>query len=196
MINALVYLGFGAERYRYPVNLPKVAATGGPQCQALADVPFDKAPKFVIADVGANPQEYGNQQLMLQLRCAQAVAVRTDRRAAAQRLPDWTTRMTGSRGMIIKFGAFALMMTMLTVSCSSSSASTEPVRRPSIRRSSAMFATERRADRCGSPVSGWARSKDISLRAGQEGRGEVRRRPQRRAHHRHPGRHPLPQPGW
>jgi phospholipid/cholesterol/gamma-HCH transport system substrate-binding protein len=64
MIYAQVFLGFGAERYRYPANLPKVAATGGPQCQNLPDVPYNKAPEFVIADVGANPQEYGNQQLL------------------------------------------------------------------------------------------------------------------------------------
>lgn len=64
MIKVLVYLGFGAERYRYPSNLPKVAATGGPQCQTLPVVPFDVAPPFVVADVGANPQEYGNPQLL------------------------------------------------------------------------------------------------------------------------------------
>nr|WP_246398189.1 MCE family protein [Mycobacterium vicinigordonae] len=65
MIKVLVYIGFGAERYRYPSNLPKVAATGGPQCHDLPVVPFDKAPPFVVADVGANPQEYGNPQLLL-----------------------------------------------------------------------------------------------------------------------------------
>ncbi len=65
MLKVIVYLGFGAERYRYPSNLPKVAATGGPQCQDLPLVPFDAAPPFVVADVGANPQEYGNPQLLL-----------------------------------------------------------------------------------------------------------------------------------
>jgi phospholipid/cholesterol/gamma-HCH transport system substrate-binding protein len=64
MIKVLVPLGFGAERYRYPSNLPKVAATGGPQCGDLPVVPFDVAPKFVVADVGASPMEYGNQQLL------------------------------------------------------------------------------------------------------------------------------------
>jgi phospholipid/cholesterol/gamma-HCH transport system substrate-binding protein len=64
MIKVLVYIGFGAERYRYPTNLPKVAATGGPQCQDLPLVPFDAAPPFVVADVGANPMEYGNPQLL------------------------------------------------------------------------------------------------------------------------------------
>ncbi|AYE97708.1 MCE family protein [Mycobacterium paragordonae] len=65
MIKVLVYIGFGAERYRYPSNLPKVAATGGPQCQTLPVVPYDVAPPFVVADVGANPMEYGNPQLLL-----------------------------------------------------------------------------------------------------------------------------------
>jgi phospholipid/cholesterol/gamma-HCH transport system substrate-binding protein len=65
MIKVQVYLGFGAERFRYPTNLPKVAATGGPQCQDLPVVPFDVSPPFVVADVGANPMEYGNPQLLL-----------------------------------------------------------------------------------------------------------------------------------
>jgi phospholipid/cholesterol/gamma-HCH transport system substrate-binding protein len=56
---------FGAERFRYPVNLPKVAATGGPQCHDLPNVPPDVAPPYVVADVGANPWQYGNQQLLL-----------------------------------------------------------------------------------------------------------------------------------
>ncbi|MGC2656280.1 MAG: MCE family protein [Mycobacterium sp.] len=56
---------FGAERYRYPSNLPKVAATGGPQCYNLPDVPVDVAPPYVVADVGANPWQYGNQQLLI-----------------------------------------------------------------------------------------------------------------------------------
>ncbi|MGV7638541.1 MCE family protein [Mycobacterium kansasii] len=63
----LVLVGFewGAERYRYPVNLPKVAATGGPQCWDLPVVPFDVAPPFVVANVGANPWQYGNPHLLL-----------------------------------------------------------------------------------------------------------------------------------
>lgn len=64
MVKVTVYLGLGAERYRYPDNLPKVAATGGPQCHDLPVVPFDKAPPFVVADVGSNPMLYGNQQLL------------------------------------------------------------------------------------------------------------------------------------
>jgi phospholipid/cholesterol/gamma-HCH transport system substrate-binding protein len=65
MVKVTVYLGFGTERYRYPSNLPKVAAAGGPQCQDLPVVPFDAAPPFVVADVGSNPMEYNNQQLLL-----------------------------------------------------------------------------------------------------------------------------------
>ncbi|MFZ0835749.1 MAG: MCE family protein [Mycobacterium sp.] len=57
----------GAERYRYPTNLPKVAATGGPQCesQRLPNVPVDWAPPFVVEDVGANPAQYGNPGILL-----------------------------------------------------------------------------------------------------------------------------------
>jgi virulence factor Mce-like protein len=64
-ITTIVQFALGAERYRYPVNLPKVAATGGPQCQGLPVVPFDTAPPFVVADIGANPWQYGNQQVLI-----------------------------------------------------------------------------------------------------------------------------------
>ncbi|WP_431232152.1 MCE family protein [Mycolicibacterium psychrotolerans] len=55
----------GRERYRYPANLPKVAATGGPQCTDLPKVPFETSPPFVVADIGANPAQYGNQGILL-----------------------------------------------------------------------------------------------------------------------------------
>ncbi|MEA3528083.1 MCE family protein [Nocardia sp. CDC192] len=55
---------FGTEPYRYPRNLPKVAATGGPQCSVLP-VPYEGRPPFVVADVGANPFEKGNQTVEL-----------------------------------------------------------------------------------------------------------------------------------
>lgn len=55
----------GQERYRYPENLPKVAATGGPQCTDLPKVPFQKSPPFVITDVNANPAQYGNEGILL-----------------------------------------------------------------------------------------------------------------------------------
>ena len=54
-------LQFGRERYRYPDNLPKVAATGGPQCTDLPKVPLGEIPPLVVADVGSNPAGYGNQ---------------------------------------------------------------------------------------------------------------------------------------
>ncbi|GBE67633.1 virulence factor Mce family protein [Mycobacterium sp. MFM001] len=56
---------WGSERYRYPTDLPKVAATGGPQCMYLPKVPFNTYAKYVVADTGANPFKYGNQQLLL-----------------------------------------------------------------------------------------------------------------------------------
>ena len=58
-------LTFGAERYRYPANLPKVAATGGPRCMGLPKRPFNSTAKVLIADTGANPVVYGNPQLLL-----------------------------------------------------------------------------------------------------------------------------------
>ncbi len=63
---AEVSTGFtwGVERYRYPQNLPKVAATGGPQCNGLP-VQFERRPPALIADTGANPYEYGNSGIVL-----------------------------------------------------------------------------------------------------------------------------------
>jgi virulence factor Mce-like protein len=55
----------GQERYRYPQNLPKVAAKGGPQCTDLPKVGFQKHPPFVITDVNANPAQYGNEGILL-----------------------------------------------------------------------------------------------------------------------------------
>ena len=64
-INIISSLTFGAERYRYPTNLPKVAATGGPQCLGLPKLPFDTNAKLLVADTGANPVVYGNPQLLI-----------------------------------------------------------------------------------------------------------------------------------
>ncbi|MED5812066.1 MCE family protein [Mycolicibacterium sp. 050232] len=52
---------WGADPYRYPSDLPKVAATGGPRCVGLPQVPFETRPPYVVADVGTNPWEYGNR---------------------------------------------------------------------------------------------------------------------------------------
>ncbi len=55
----------GTERYRYPQNLPKVAATGGPQCMGLPDVGFGHRPPYLVTDIDANQAQYGNQGLLL-----------------------------------------------------------------------------------------------------------------------------------
>jgi len=55
----------GRERYRYPGNLPKVAAKGGPQCTDLPNVPFERRTPFVVTDIGANQAQYGNQGILL-----------------------------------------------------------------------------------------------------------------------------------
>jgi phospholipid/cholesterol/gamma-HCH transport system substrate-binding protein len=57
----------GVERYRYPQDLPKVAAKSGSSCQAqhLPVVPNNFRPPFLVSDVGANPWAYGNQGVLL-----------------------------------------------------------------------------------------------------------------------------------
>lgn len=55
----------GTERYRYPQNLPKVAATGGPQCMGLPEVGFGHRPPYLVTDIDANQAQYGNQGILL-----------------------------------------------------------------------------------------------------------------------------------
>jgi phospholipid/cholesterol/gamma-HCH transport system substrate-binding protein len=55
----------GIDRYRYPSNLPKVAATGGPQCMGLPYIGFGNKSKYLVTDVGSNPWQYGNQGILL-----------------------------------------------------------------------------------------------------------------------------------
>ncbi|KUI27124.1 MCE-family protein [Mycobacterium sp. IS-1742] len=55
----------GVERYRYPTDLPKVAASGGPNCQELPRIPFESRPKYLVTDTGTNPWKYGNQGILL-----------------------------------------------------------------------------------------------------------------------------------
>jgi virulence factor Mce-like protein len=60
-------LTLGTERYRYPNDLPKVAAKGRPYCKELGlpDVPPEFRVPAIVADVGANPFQYGNQGILL-----------------------------------------------------------------------------------------------------------------------------------
>ena len=58
-------LTMGVERYRYPSNLPKVAAKGGPQCHDLPRVPYETRPPYVVSDNGTNPAVYGNEGILL-----------------------------------------------------------------------------------------------------------------------------------
>lgn len=62
-----VLAGFlwGQERYRYPENVPKVAAKGGPFCTNLPKVPYQQIAPFVVTDVGANPWKYDNPGIVL-----------------------------------------------------------------------------------------------------------------------------------
>jgi virulence factor Mce-like protein len=62
-------LQLGVERYRYPGDLPKVAAKSGGAnyCEALGlpDLPANFVPPLVVGDVGSNPAQYGNQGILL-----------------------------------------------------------------------------------------------------------------------------------
>jgi phospholipid/cholesterol/gamma-HCH transport system substrate-binding protein len=60
-------LTLGTERYRYPNDLPKVAAKGRPYCKELGlpNVPPEFRVPAIVADVGANPYQYGNQGILL-----------------------------------------------------------------------------------------------------------------------------------
>lgn len=55
----------GIERYRYPSNLPKVAAKGGPNCMGLPNIGFGQKTKYLVVDTDANPWQYGNQGILL-----------------------------------------------------------------------------------------------------------------------------------
>ena len=55
----------GIDRYRYPSNLPKVAAKGGPQCMGLPYIGYGNKSKYLVTDVGSNPWQYGNQGILL-----------------------------------------------------------------------------------------------------------------------------------
>ena len=53
----VVLAGFlwGQERYRYPMDLPKSGAEGGPQCTGLPKMPYEGVAPYVVADTGTNP---------------------------------------------------------------------------------------------------------------------------------------------
>ena len=61
----LISFALGVDRYRYPSDLPKVAATGGVQCQGLPNVAPGARPPFLVTNDGANPWKYGNQGILL-----------------------------------------------------------------------------------------------------------------------------------
>lgn len=62
-------LTLGTERYRYPGDLPKVAAKSGGRdyCKELGlpELPPEFVPPLIIADVGTNPAQYGNAGILL-----------------------------------------------------------------------------------------------------------------------------------
>ena len=63
-IQVSVNFAMGHDRYRYPSDLPKVAASGGPQCEVLP-VRYQQKPPYVVTDTGVNPFKRGNQGWVL-----------------------------------------------------------------------------------------------------------------------------------
>ncbi|VEG39790.1 virulence factor Mce family protein [Mycolicibacterium flavescens] len=62
-------LTLGVERYRFPGDLPKVAAKSGGRdyCQELGlpELPPEFVPPALVGDVGSNPAQYGNAGILL-----------------------------------------------------------------------------------------------------------------------------------
>ncbi|RAV07123.1 MCE-family protein [Mycolicibacterium sp. GF69] len=62
-------LTLGVERYRYPRDLPKVAAKSGGRdyCEELGlpELPPEFVPPMIVGDVGSNPNQYGNAGILL-----------------------------------------------------------------------------------------------------------------------------------
>jgi virulence factor Mce-like protein len=62
-------LTLGVERYRYPGDLPKVAASSGgaDYCDELKlpELPPNFVPDLVVGDIGNNPAQYGNSGILL-----------------------------------------------------------------------------------------------------------------------------------
>ncbi|MCV7368031.1 MCE-family protein [Mycolicibacterium duvalii] len=65
----MVSIGFtwGIERYRYPGDLPKVAASGGSNCEKVG-MPVlqpEEISPFLVTDIGGNRWRYGNDGIVL-----------------------------------------------------------------------------------------------------------------------------------
>jgi virulence factor Mce-like protein len=63
-IQVSVNFALGHDRYRFPSDLPKVAASGGPRCEVLP-VRYQEKPRYVVTDTGVNPFKRGNQGWVL-----------------------------------------------------------------------------------------------------------------------------------
>ena len=80
-INITASLTWGAERYRYPANLPKVAATGGPRCLGLPQLPFNTPSAATDYRYRCQPGGVWKPAAADQLRSPQTAVVRADCRA-------------------------------------------------------------------------------------------------------------------
>ena len=59
---------WGASGYRYPQNLPKVAATGRTgDAWVSPDIGANVRPPYLVTDIDANQAQYGNQGILHEL---------------------------------------------------------------------------------------------------------------------------------
>jgi hypothetical protein len=158
----------------------------------LPRVPFEPAP-FVVADIGTNQAQYGNQGILLNSDALkQALFGPID--GPPRNRTDRDARMSPISRTILKIGSFGVVMVLLTVALfaifgqyrtgsgdsysavfrdASSLKSGDSVRVAGVRR--------HREHRCAA--------------AGQDGDRRLRRRSRHRADHRDQGRRALPEPG-
>ena len=156
-------LTLGVERYRYPKDLPKVAAKGGAVLQGTgparrsARVPSRRSSSPTSARTRI---KYGNQGILLNSDGLKngCSGRSTDRRATPHR--SECRDDTRSTGTLIKFGIFAVVMAMLTaflffIFGQMRTGSTNGLFCGLHR----CVAARKRATPCGSRASGWAPSR-------------------------------------
>ncbi len=115
----VVLAGFlwGQERYRYPMDLPKAGATGGPQCTVCRTCRSKAVPPYVVADTGTNPWRRTYPGIVLNSDGLKKILFGDIDGPPRNTSSDRPTRMRRSlRPTLIKFGIFGIVMVLLTAS--------------------------------------------------------------------------------
>ncbi len=109
-------LVLGKERYRYPQDLPKVAAKGGPHCAdfGMPDIGPATLPPYLIADVGTSTARYGNQSILLNSDGLKQMLYGPIDGPPRNTETGRAAGMSAVRGPAIKFSGFFIVMTLFT----------------------------------------------------------------------------------